>query len=342
MTITIKDVAAQAGVSAKTVSRVINQEAHVRPELRDAVMKVVEALGYRPNAFARSLSSSRSYLLGLFLHDPAWSSYAVAMQRGALMQCRKRNYHLVVEPLDISSEGWERQMMTSIDALRLDGAILTPPVCRHGPLLDRLEALKLPYVRISPGERLERSGVVDIDEERAAYDMTRSLIDLGHRDIGFIKGIPSHAATPKRLKGYLEAMRRAGLSVIPDHVAPGDFTFRSGIEAGEAMLRGPSRPTAIFASNDDMALGVSAAAAKLGLTVPTDLSIAGFDDTATARIAWPPITTVRQPMEEMAAAAVDILIDPVYRNAPGDPRFQRELSYALITRESTAPPAASS
>jgi LacI family transcriptional regulator len=339
VTITIKDVAAQAGVSAKTVSRVINQEAHVRAEVRDAVMKVVEALDYRPNAFARSLSSSRSYLLGLFLHDPAWSSYAVAMQRGALMQCRKRNYHLVVEPLDISSDAWERQMMASIEALRLDGAILTPPVCRHTPLLERLEALKLPYVRISPGEDPQRSGLVDIDEERAAFDMTQCLIDLGHREIGFIKGIPTHAATPKRLRGYLEAMRQAGLGVTPDHVAPGDFTFRSGIEAGEAMLRSACRPTAIFASNDDMALGVSAAAAKLGLVVPTDLSIAGFDDTATARIAWPPITTIRQPMEEMAAAAVDILIDPRYRSAPDDPHFRRELAYSLIRRDSTAPPA---
>jgi LacI family transcriptional regulator len=339
VTITIKDVAAQAGVSPKTVSRVINQEAHVRPEVRDAVMKVVEALDYRPNAFARSLSSARSYLLGLFLDDPAWSSYAVAMQRGALMQCRKRNYHLVVEPLDISSAGWEAQMMTSIDALRLDGAILTPPVCRHVPLLERLETLGLLYVRVSPGEDLERSGVVDIDEERAAFDMTRCLIELGHREIGFIKGIPSHAATPKRLAGFLGAMRQAGLNVPPQRVASGDFTFRSGIEAGEALLRGPASPTAIFASNDDMALGVSAAAAKLGLTVPTDLSIAGFDDTATARIAWPPITTIHQPVEEMAAAAVDILIDPGYRTAPGDARFRRELAYGLIRRGSTAPPA---
>lgn len=338
MTITIKDVAAQAGVSPKTVSRVINQEAHVRPEVRDAVMRVVEAMNYRPNAFARSLSSARSYLIGLFLDDPAWSNYAVAMQRGALMQCRKKGYHLVVEPMDISSAGWEAQLTASLEALRLDGAILTPPVCRHNPLLLKLEELKLPYVRVSPGEAPERSGMVDIDEERAAFDMTRCLIDLGHRHIGFIEGIPSHAATPKRRHGFLRAMKETGLSVPPEYIAPGDFTFRSGIEAGEAMLRRTSPPTAIFASNDDMALGVSAAAAKLGLTVPDDLSIAGFDDTASARIAWPPITTVHQPVEEMAAAAVDILIDPAYRAAPHDERFRRELAYSLIPRGSTAAP----
>ncbi len=336
MTITIKDVAVQAGVSIKTVSRVINGEPHVRPTVRANVMGVVEALGYRPNTYARSLSSSRSYLLGMFVDDPAWSGYAVDMQRGALHRCRERHYHLVVEPLDLSSGDWERDMMASIEALSLDGAILTPPVCRHEPLLDRLDALKLPYVRISPGNHPERSGWVEMDDESAAFDMTKHLIELGHREIGFIEGIPSHDATPKRRAGFLRAMQEAGIGVGSDRIAPGDFTFRGGLEAGEAMLRSANRPTAIFASNDDMALGVSAAAAKLDVTVPTELSIAGFDDAPTARIAWPPITTIRQPVKEMAAAAVDILIDPAYRADFGHSRFHRKLPYELVVRGSTA------
>jgi LacI family transcriptional regulator len=337
MTITIKDVAERAGVSAKTVSRVINEEAHVRPALREAVMRVVKELDYRPNAFARSLSSSRSYLLGLFLDDPAWSGYAAGMQRGALMRCRERHYHLVVEPLDSSTSGWEPGLMTSIAALRLDGAILTPPLCRYAPLLERLEGIGLPYVRISPGEEEARSGFVDIDEEEAAFEMTRHLIGLGHREIGFIEGIPSHAATPKRRAGFLSAMHAAGIPVARDRIVPGDFTFRGGIEGGETLLRSGHPPTAIFASNDDMALGVSAAAAKLGVVVPAQLSIAGFDDAPTARVAWPPITTVRQPVEAMAAAAVDILIDPAYRGKPSDAGFHRELPYELIVRGSTGP-----
>jgi LacI family transcriptional regulator len=340
MTVTIKDVAEKAGVSTKTVSRVMNDEAHVRAELRETVMRVVTELGYRPNAFARSLSSARSYLLGMFLDDPAWSGYAAGMQRGALIRCRERHYHLVVEPIDSRIDGWETDLMASIANLRLDGAILTPPLCRLAPLLDRLEGIKLPYVRISPGEDEPRSGLVDMDEEGAAFAMTEHLLALGHRDIGFIEGIPSHAATPKRRAGFLSAMHRAGLPVNADRIVPGDFTFRGGIEGGEALMRRSERPTAIFASNDDMALGVTAAAAKLEIAVPTQLSIAGFDDGPTARVAWPPITTIRQPVGEMAAAAVDILIDPAYRDAPGDPRFHRELPYELIVRGSTAPPPA--
>ncbi|WBO21508.1 LacI family DNA-binding transcriptional regulator [Sphingomonas abietis] len=338
MTITIKHVAERAGVSTKTVSRVMNGEAHVRTAVREAVMRVVEELGYRPNAFARSLSSARSYLLGLFLDDPAWSGYAAGMQRGALIRCRERHYHLVVEPLDTGTDGWEPDLMASIASLRLDGAILAPPLCAMPPLLDMLDGIGLPYVLISPGKDHQRSGSVDIDEEGAAFAMTRHLIDLGHRDIGLIEGIPSHAATPKRRAGFLSAMHGAGLPVDRDRIVPGDFTFRGGLDGGEALLGRATRPTAIFASNDDMALGVSAAAARRGIAVPGQLSIAGFDDGPTARVAWPPITTIRQPVGEMAAAAVDILIDPSYRDAPTDPRFRRELPYELIVRGSTAAP----
>jgi LacI family transcriptional regulator len=342
VTITIKDVAERAGVSPKTVSRVMNGEAHVRPALREAVKRVVAELDYRPNAFARSLASSRSYLLGLFIDDPAWSSYATGLQRGALTRCREQHYHLVVEPIDILADTWEPLVSHSIATLRLDGAILTPPVCQHGPMLEKLEALGLPYVRVSPGEYPARSGMVEIDEEGAAFEMTRHLIDLGHRDIGFLEGIPSHSATPKRRAGFVRAMRTAGLPVAEGWIAPGDFTFRSGLESGGALLRHRSRPSAIFASNDEMAFGVSVAASKLGIAVPSELSIAGFDDSPTARIAWPQITTVRQPVERMAAAAVDILIDPAYRNAIGDPHFHRQLPFEIVIRGSTAPIGAAS
>jgi LacI family transcriptional regulator len=152
MSLTIKDVAARAGVSPKTVSRVINGEPYVRPAVREAVMRVVEEVGYRPNAFARSLSSARSYLIGMFIDDPAWSGYATEMQRGAMLRCRQKHYHLIVEPLDSRVTGWAEQMTETIQGLRLDGAIVTPPLCRDGPLLDRLEELGLPYVRVSPGE----------------------------------------------------------------------------------------------------------------------------------------------------------------------------------------------
>lgn len=334
--VTIKDVAQRAGVSPKTVSRVINGEAHVRAGVREAVRRVVAELDYRPNAFARSLSSSRSYLLGLFIDDPA-SGYAADVQLGALMRCRDRSYHLVVEPLDVAAEGWREQVASAISALRLDGAILTPPLCDNPALLDILDNASLPYVLISPREDIDRAGVVRMDDHAAAFEMTNYLLELGHRDIGFIKGDPKHSVSALRFEGFSAAMAAAGVAIPDNRVVAGDFALRSGLELGERLLRAKARPTAIFASNDDMALGVLMAAMKTGIAVPEQLSIAGFDDAPLARAVWPGITTIRQPKAEMAAAAVDILVDPGYRSDVSAAKYKRLLSYELITRMSTAP-----
>lgn len=334
--VTIKDVAVHAGVSPKTVSRVINGEPHVRAEIRDAVLRVVAQLDYRPNPFARSLSSSRSYLLGLFLDDPA-SGYAADVQHGALMRCRARSYHLVVEPIDVERPGWTDEVEAILRALRLDGAILIPPLCDDNTLLERLEAAGLPYVRISPRGDPERSGLVRMDDRAAAHELTRHLLALGHRDIGFIKGPPHHSVSAMRDDGFRAAMAEAGVEVREAQVLEGDFAFRSGLASGEALLRAATPPTAIFASNDDMALGVLITAMKLGIAVPETLSIAGFDDAPTARAAWPQLTTIRQPKGDMAAAAVDILVDPAYRANPQGAGFNRALAYELIARASTGP-----
>lgn len=334
--VSIKDVALAAGVSPKTVSRVINGERHVRPEIRAEVQRVVAELDYRPNAFARSLSSSRSYLLGLFLDDPS-SGYAADVQRGALMRCRERSYHLVVEPLEFAMADWGDQVAKSVRALRLDGAILTPPVCDRAELLDLLDAHDLPYVRISPRVDIARSGLVHMDDMAAAAEMTNHLLSLGHTQIGFIRGDPAHGASDLRLDGFVSAMTAAGIPVEERQVLTGDFSFLSGLELGERMLAASAPPSAIFASNDDMALGVLMAAAKLGIPVPDRLSVAGFDDAPTSRAAWPQITTIRQPKAEMAAGAIDILVDPRYRARITDPGYRRLLSYQLVIRGSTGP-----
>ena len=335
--VTIKDVAARAGVSPKTVSRVINGEPHVRPEVREIVQRIVAELDYRPNAFARSLSSSRSYLLGLLVDDPS-SGYAADVQLGALMRCRTKSYHLVVEPLDTSTRNWASELSHSLRALKLDGAILTPPVCDDQAVLDLLEENGLPFVRISPHGELERSGVVRMDDHAAAQEMTAYLLSLGHRELGFIKGDPHHSASEAREGGYRAAMAAAGISVPEQYVKTGDFSLRSGVELGHELLSTGTRPTAIFASNDDMALGVLMAAMKLGITVPDTLSIVGFDDAPSARAAWPLLTTIRQPKAEMAAAAVDILVDPYYRADMTHPKFKQSLQYQLIRRESADRP----
>ncbi len=193
-------------------------------------------------------------------------------------------------------------------------------------------------MRIAPGECPARSGLVEIDERQASYDLTEHLIRLGHRDIGFIQGLEDHAATPRRRAGFLAAMHDFGLPVNPGRIQPGAFTFLSGMQGGDALLRAiDDRPSAIFASNDDTAMGVMAAAARLNIAVPSALSVVGFDDAPTARIAWPPITTVHQPLVEMATAAVDILVDPKYRTHRSDPAFRRTLAYDIVHRGSVGP-----
>ncbi len=333
--VTIKDVAARAGVSPKMVSRVINGEAHVRAAKREAVMRVVKEMGYRPNSYARSLSSSKSYLLGLLIDDPA-SGYATDVQLGALLRSREVGYHLVIEAIDPGAPDWLKAIDAGLDALGLAGAILTPPLCDHAELLDLLERRRLPFVRISPGDASAGTGSVRMDERAAARDMTRHLIALGHRDIGFIKGDPAHSASPLRFAGFSDAMTEAGFSIAADRVLEGDFSFRSGLSLGETILSVPDQPTAVFASNDEMALGVLVTAIKYGIAVPEALSVAGYDDAPVARVAWPQLTTIRQPKKELAAAAVDILVDPAFATNPAEAAFKLELPYELIVRSSCA------
>jgi LacI family transcriptional regulator len=175
-----------------------------------------------------------------------------------------------------------------------------------------------------------------MDDTRAAHEMTAHLIGLGHTDIGFIKGHPDHGASHLRYEGYVAAMTEHGHVVRADRVEQGWFSFRSGFEAAERLLTGEDRPTAVFASNDDMALGVMAVANRLRLEVPEVLSVAGFDDTPGARVVWPQLTTVRQPIQAMAAAAADLLLSGAAR-VEGEAPPSRLLDFELVVRESTGP-----
>ncbi|MBC9032153.1 LacI family DNA-binding transcriptional regulator [Sphingomonas sp. JC676] len=333
--ITIKDVAARAGVSPKTVSRVINGESYVRAELREAVQKVVDELGYRPNAFARGLSSSRSFLIGLFFDDPA-SGYAADIQRGALTRCRALSYHLVIEQIEPDRADWLEQCDATLRVVRLGGAILTPPLCDLPELLDLLDQHQVPVVRIAPGDFPGRTPRVHMDDYGAAREMTVRLVAMGHRDIAFIQGNPTHHAAARRFEGFCAAMTEAGLAVADTWVLQGDFSFRSGLEAAELLLGHSNRPTAVFAGNDEMALAVLVVAMRHGIAVPEQLSVAGFDDAPIARMAWPQLTTVRQPNAEMGSTAVDLLMRA--QVSGGDAiATECQLPYALIMRPSTAP-----
>jgi LacI family transcriptional regulator len=330
---TIIDVAREAGVSIKTVSRVLNQEPGVHSETREQVLKVVAALNYRPKLSARALAGARSYLIGLLYYDPS-AAFVAWVQQGATLRCREAGYHLVVESLDNDAPDIETQVERMLAALQPDGMILTPPICDNPKVIQALRAAGTPFVQMSPGQPAADAGVVCMDEVQAAEEVTHLLISLGHRHIGFIGGPADQAASGLRRQGFERAMAAHGLALEPELLQPGDFTFRSGVEAAHRLLSRRQRPSAVFAGNDDVALGVLAAAQRLGLAVPGDLSIAGFDDSPAAGLVWPALTTVRQPVAAMARSAVELLIAPPESEGQGPPR--RVLAHELLVRDSTS------
>ncbi len=336
---TIDDVAERAGVSIKTVSRVLNNESSVRAETRERVMNSAKALNYRPNVAARTLAGARSYLIGM-LYDSATANYVSEIQAGALAECRKRGYHLLVEQCPIEDPTALSNLDSLVGYSRLDGIILTPPVCDNAPTLELLRKHAVPYVSIAPERKRDIAPYVYIDDFRAAYQLTTILIELGHRKIAIIKGHPDHSSAHLRFKGYLSALDAHGIAPNKTYMRQGRYTYVSGIRCAEQLLALADRPTAIFAANDDMAAAAITVAHKRGLTVPGDLSVAGFDDTPMAQFLWPQLTTVRQPVAEMASAAAELLFHVLgKRGADGEGApAHRLLDFQIIMRDSTAPP----
>ena len=324
----IRDVSEAAGVSIKTVSRVLNNERYVRAATRARVEQAMSALGFRPSAAARALAGGRSFQIALMCSNPG-PYFLHGLMEGLRGPCARRGVRLIVHAYERDAPELGADVRTLIRQMSPDGVILTPPIADHEPVLEALERAGTPYVRISPGVQPGRSAAVSIDNEAAAREMTRMLIGLGHRRIGFIVGHRAYAVSNQRLAGYLDALREAGIGLDLELVQQGWFDFASGEAAAARLLRLAERPTAIFASSDDMAAGVLATAHAQGLRVPADLSIAGFDDTDLARLLWPPLTTMRQPIVAMAERAAALLFDK-----SGE---QVVLPSELVARASTGP-----
>lgn len=334
--VTIDEVASRAGVSIKTVSRVLNREAAVRDTTRQRVLAAAKELNYRPNAAARSLASSRSYFVALVYDNPS-ESYLLDLQAGALEACRERGYSLLLQPCDYQSPQLLEELVTLITERGRPGLVLTPPICDVAAVVEQLDQMNVKYVRVAPVNRTHPAPYVSVDDRSAAYDLTRYLIDMGHRRIGFIKGHPDHGASLPRFEGFRSALKDRNIAIDKTLIVQGFFSFESGEQCGRALLARKDRPTAIFASNDEMAAGVLHVAHDLAIDVPRKLSVAGFDDTPVSRYTWPSLTTIRQPVEAMAKAIVGTLIADMRDERKKDESVGAVFPYELVIRGSTGP-----
>ncbi|WP_188659292.1 LacI family DNA-binding transcriptional regulator [Sphingomonas metalli] len=332
---TIADVAALAGVSTMTVSRVINAEGNVRDATREVVNAAIAQLNYAPNPAARSLAGAAQLRMALLYSNPS-AAYLSEFLVGSLDQAGRSDIQLVVQKCEVGEEA--RTVAERLVGSGIDGVILPPPLCDARPVLDVLLAAHIPTVVVATGCPPAEAGAISIDDRAAAQAMTRHLIDLGHNRIGFITGNPNLTASGERLEGYRAALAEAGMTYDEALVAQGLFTYRSGLDAADELLDLADPPSAIFASNDDMAAATVAVAHRRGLDVPGDLTVCGFDDSAIATTIWPELTTIHQPIADMSRASVELLAGMLRkRGGPAEVRHET-LDYTLIRRQSDAAP----
>ena len=332
--VTIEDVASQAGVSIKTVSRVLNREPNVRQSTREKVEAVVRRLSYAPHISARRLGAKRAFIVALLYRDDDVNHFIPDIQHGALDACRERGYNLLLHPCGDDGDAVE-EVKDLVRQVLADGFIVTPPLADCREIMQELRRCGVPFVRVSQLYRGEYSPSVSVGDRAGAYAMTEYLATLGHRDIGFIVGSENQGASVDRLQGFRDAVRDFGLNAKDEWICRGDFTFESGMDRTAEILALPERPSAIFASNDDMAAGAQLVAHRHGLAIPGDLSIVGYDDISTSQRLWPPLTTVRQPTKLAAATATDMLLECL---ASGDfTPVNREFMPELVLRESAGP-----
>jgi LacI family transcriptional regulator len=320
-----------------TVSRVINDEKNVRAETRTSVLASIDALGYSPNQAARSLAGADTIHIGM-LYDNPRTTYVSTFLIGGLQQTSRRNVQLVVEQSQTPREA--EAAIERFATSGIDGVILPPPLSDWMPVVSALDKHDIPTVLVATGRPHTTSSAVGIDDYLAARTMVGHLLNLGHERIGFITGDPNQEASQRRLDGYRDTLAERGIAVDESLIAYGMFTFRSGVESATRLLDQDPRPTAIFASNDDMAAGAIAVAGRAGLHVPRDLTVCGFDDTPIAERLLPELTTIRQPIEEMSRQAVDHLIKKIRARRAGKRAARQHivLDHELVRRHSDAPP----
>lgn len=341
--VTIKHVAADAGVSLQTVSRVINNEPNVRPAMKQRVQASIDRLGYVPSIAAQRMSGSRSYLI-LAINDrdrtiADWTArqgtdWVDQMLLGGMLKCAEHGYRMIFELVDTHSDHVERELLGAIAALQPDGIILTPPHSDNPQIVALLDQEGIAFVRI--GSMENGAGIpISMDDRGSAAQATRHLIDRGHRRIGFIAGSRDYALSGWRVDGWREAMVLSGLPT-DRLLAEGDFSFSSGERAARELLGRADRPSAIIASNDQMALATLEVARTLGLQVPRDLSLVSFDNTPLVHFTQPPLTAIDQPIAATTSKAVELIIAAQRGETP--PQALTVVPAAICERDSVAPP----
>ena len=335
--VTIHEVARHAGVSPMTVSRVMNGNSNVREATREIVMRAVKELNYTPNAAARSLAAAQGTRIGLIYTNPS-AAYLTELLVGALDGASRTATQLVLDTWANVSPTGEKPAARKL-AASVAGVILPPPLCESKAIASEFVAAGVPVVAVASGRFQSDVSCVRIDDYRAAQEMTLYLVELGHTRIAFIKGHPNQTASARRFEGYQAAMQEAGIPLDPGLVHQGYFTYRSGLEATEKLLARKKPPTAIFASNDDMAAAAISVAHRRGLDVPRDLSVVGFDDTPTATTVWPELTTIRQPIAAMGESSIELLLRSIRRkDKEARVVIDHVVAHQLIKRDSVAPP----
>lgn len=332
--VTIREVAALAEVSSMTVSRVINNQQRVSRSTRERVNAAIRELNYAPNGAAQRLAAARGLKIALLYDNPS-AGFMSEFLIGALNESSRNGSQLLVLKHDADADA--SALGRSVVASGADGVVLPPPLSDSTETAEMLAALGIAVVGLAPGRPSPRHSTVRIDNERAARDIADHLLALGHRTFGFIAGHPNQSVSEQRRWGFVDQLGKAGIPPAQIAHEQGYFTYKSGLEAAERLLHRSKRPSAVFAANDDMAAATLAVAHRLGLGTPHDLSVVGFDDTGVAAELSPSLTTVRQPVAQMATRAIALLTEQLKAGRSSRAEHVHVLSpHQLIVRESTA------
>lgn len=331
---TINDVARQAGVSKKTVSRVINQSPLVRPDTRERVEAIIAELGFRPDLQARALAFRRSFLIG-FVYDNPNPQYVIDMQQGILDVLRGSDFELLVHPCQRTEPNFLENVRRFVERQRLAGVVLPPSVSEDEALARALTEMECPYVRIASVQLDSPDASIVTHDAEGGEAAARCLARLGHTRIAHISGPDGFRSARERRAGFVRGLELEGVRYETSLDVKASYTFESGLQAARKLLRAKPAPTAVFCGNDEMAAGFYQAAREAGLEVGRDVSVIGFDDSPLAARFWPPLTSVRLPIRDMGAEAARKLLHSISDETEPPPPL--EVHPVLVERASTGP-----